>query len=102
MSRGIKLSDYAFSHYISARDIEVEDATSVPENLYCGSLAGKSDTSGSSRTSALLHSGRGLISCSGKWRTLKGLGKFTPRIYLKLSGIWMTSRIRWKRFTELL
>ena len=27
MSRGIKLSDYVFSHYVSSRDIEVEDAT---------------------------------------------------------------------------
>lgn len=25
MSRGIKLSDYVFSHYVSSRDIEVED-----------------------------------------------------------------------------
>lgn len=41
MSRGIKLSDYVFSHYVSARDIEVEDATSVPENLYEGPLAEK-------------------------------------------------------------
>ena len=31
MSRGLKLSDYIFSHYVSARDYEIEDAN-IKEN----------------------------------------------------------------------